>query len=255
MIDSHVHLDDAKFDYDRENLIENLKEHGLDRVYNVGADLESSIASVELADKYEIIKAVIGIHPHAASEYNQEVEDKLIELAKNENVRAIGEIGLDYYYDNSPRDIQVQVFKKQIELANKLKLPIVVHSREAAKETFDIISSYKEKYKDLKFLIHCFSQSVEMMREYVKMDCYIALGGVVTFKNSKIPKEVAKEVPLENLLLETDCPYLAPEPMRGKRNEPMFIKYSAQKIAEIRGISLEELLKATDENTRRFYND
>lgn len=255
MIDSHVHLDDAKFDYDRENLIENLKEHGLDRVYNIGADLESSIASVELADKYEIIKAVIGIHPHAASEYNQEVEDKLIELAKNENVRAIGEIGLDYYYDNSPRDIQVQVFKKQIELANKLKLPIVVHSREAAKETFDIISSYKEKYKDLKFLIHCFSQSVEMMREYVKMDCYIALGGVVTFKNSKIPKEVAKEVPLENLLLETDCPYLAPEPMRGKRNEPMFIKYSAQKIAEIRGISLEELLKATDENTRRFYND
>lgn len=255
MIDSHVHLDDAKFDYDRENLIENLKEHGLDRVYNIGADLESSIASVELADKYEIIKAVIGVHPHAASEYNQEVEDKLIELAKNENVRAIGEIGLDYYYDNSPRDIQVQVFKKQIELANKLKLPIVVHSREAAKETFDIISSYKEKYKDLKFLIHCFSQSVEMMREYVKMGCYIALGGVVTFKNSKVPKEVAKEVPLENLLLETDCPYLAPEPMRGKRNEPMFIKYSAQKIAEIRGISLEELLKATDENTRRFYND
>lgn len=255
MIDSHVHLDDAKFDYDRENLIENLKEHGLDRVYNIGADLESSIASVELADKYEIIKVVIGVHPHAASEYNQEVEDKLIELAKNENVRAIGEIGLDYYYDNSPRDIQVQVFKKQIELANKLKLPIVVHSREAAKETFDIISSYKEKYKDLKFLIHCFSQSVEMMREYVKMGCYIALGGVVTFKNSKVPKEVAKEVPLENLLLETDCPYLAPEPMRGKRNEPMFIKYSAQKIAEIRGISLEELLKATDENTRRFYND
>lgn len=255
MIDSHVHLDDAKFDYDRENLIENLKEHGLDRVYNIGADLESSIASVELADKYEIIKAVIGVHPHAASEYNQEVEDKLIKLAKNENVRAIGEIGLDYYYDNSPRDIQVQVFKKQIELANKLKLPIVVHSREAAKETFDIISSYKEKYKDLKFLIHCFSQSVEMMREYVKMGCYIALGGVVTFKNSKVPKEVAKEVPLENLLLETDCPYLAPEPMRGKRNEPMFIKYSAQKIAEIRGISLEELLKATDENTRRFYND
>ena len=255
MIDSHVHLDDAKFDYDRENLIKGLKEHGLDRVYNIGADLESSIASVELADKYEIIKAVIGVHPHAASEYNQEVEDKLIELAKNENVRAIGEIGLDYYYDNSPRDIQVQVFKKQIELANKLKLPIVVHSRDAAKETFDIISSYKEKYKDLKFLIHCFSQSVEMMREYVKMGCYIALGGVVTFKNSKVPKEVAKEVPLENLLLETDCPYLAPEPMRGKRNEPMFIKYSAQKIAEIRGISLEELLKATDENTRRFYND
>ena len=255
MIDSHVHLDDAKFDYDRENLIENLKEHGLDRVYNIGADLESSIASVELADKYEIIEAVIGVHPHAASEYNQEVEDKLIELSKNENVRAIGEIGLDYYYDNSPRDVQVQVFKKQIELANKLKLPIVVHSREAAKETFDIISSYKEKYKDLKFLIHCFSQSVEMMREYVKMGCYIALGGVVTFKNSKVPKEVAKEVPLENLLLETDCPYLAPEPMRGKRNEPMFIKYSAQKIAEIREISLEELLKATDENTRRFYND
>lgn len=255
MIDSHAHLDDEKFDYDRESVINSLKDHGIDRVYNIGADLKSSIASVELADKYDFIKAVIGVHPHSASEYNQEVEDKLIELSKNENVVAMGEIGLDYFYDNSPRDVQVDVFKRQIELANELGLPVAVHSREASKETFDIISEFKKEHEDQKFLIHCFSQSVEMMREYVKIGCYIALGGVVTFKNSRVPKEVAKEVPIERLLLETDCPYLAPEPMRGKRNEPMFIKYVAQKIADIRGMDLEQLVEQTDKNTRSFYND
>ncbi|MDO5040891.1 MAG: TatD family hydrolase [Peptoniphilus sp.] len=255
MIDSHVHLDDPKFDYDRENLIEKLPEQGINCVYNIGADMESSVASVQLADKYDHIKAVIGIHPHSAKTYNDEIEAKLEELAKNEKVRAIGEIGLDYYYDNSPRDVQVEVFKRQIELAHRLDLPIVIHSRSASQETFDIIKSALDKYPDLKFLIHCFSQSAEMMREYVKMGCYIALGGVVTFKNAKEPKKVAEQVPLDKLLLETDCPYLAPEPMRGKRNEPYYIKYVAEKIAEIRNISVDELVEATDANTRRFYND
>ncbi|MGO3752369.1 MAG: TatD family hydrolase [Peptoniphilaceae bacterium] len=255
MIDSHAHLDDEKFDYDRDILISNLKENGVDLIYNIGADLESSISSVELSKIYENIKAVIGIHPHAASSYNKDVEDKLIELSKNKNVRAIGEIGLDFYYDNSPRDVQIEVFKKQIELAYKLDLPIVIHSREASQETFDIIKEYKEEYPKLKFLIHCFSQSVEMMREYIKLDCYIALGGAVTFKNAKNPKKVAEEVPLNRLVLETDCPYLAPVPMRGKRNEPMFIKHTAKEIARIRGIKVSELIEETDKNTLRFYND
>ncbi|CDZ75290.1 TatD like proteins [Peptoniphilus sp. ING2-D1G] len=255
MIDSHVHLDDPAFDYDREALIKKLPEQGISRVYNIGADIESSVASVKLADEYDHVKAVIGIHPHSAKTYNDEIEEKLIELAKNENVKAIGEIGLDYYYDNSPRDIQVEVFKKQIELAHKLGLPIVIHSRSASQETFDIIKSSLKEYPDLKFLIHCFSQSVEMMKEYVKMGCYIALGGVVTFKNSKEPKKVAEEVPLDKLLLETDCPYLAPVPMRVKRNEPYYIKYVAEEIAKIRNISVDELVEVTDANTRRFYDD
>ncbi|WP_138159977.1 TatD family hydrolase [Peptoniphilus catoniae] len=255
MIDSHVHLDDPKFDYDREDIINSLKDRGIDRVYNIGADLESSIASVSLAKKYDNIKAVIGIHPHDAINYNDKVEEKLIDLAKDENVRAIGEIGLDYYYDNSPRDIQVEVFKRQIELADKLNLPIVVHSRDASEETFNIIKESKEKYPNLTFLIHCFSQSVEMMKRYIDQGCYIALGGVVTFKNAKVPKEVAKEVPLNRLLLETDCPYLAPTPMRGKRNEPYYVKYVAEEIASIRNMEVKDLVEITDANTRRFYND
>lgn len=255
MIDSHAHLDDEKFDFDREVLIENLKKNGVDFVYNIGADLESSIKSVELSRKYENIHAVIGIHPHDADSYTDEVEEKLIELAKDKNVRAIGEIGLDYFYDNSPRDIQIEIFKRQIELANKLKLPVAIHSRDASGDTFEIVKNAKEKYPEMVFLIHCYSQSVELMYEYIKLGCYIALGGVVTFKNSKIAKEVAKKVPIDKLLLETDCPYLAPVPMRGKRNEPMFIKYTAKEIADIRGISVEELIAHTDENTKRFYND
>lgn len=255
IIDSHAHLENERFDYDRDTVIGNLAENGVDRVYNIGYDLESSIASVELARIYENIRAVIGVHPHSASEYNDEVEEKLIELSKDENVKAIGEIGLDYYYDYSPRDVQSEVFLRQIELANKLNLPIVIHTRDAVQETFDIIKEAKQKYPEQKFLIHCFTQSVEMMREYVKLGCYIALGGAVTFKNAVHPKDVAKEVPLELLLLETDSPYLAPTPMRGKRNEPMFIKYIAKEIAKIRGMKVNDLLDITAENTKRFYND
>lgn len=255
IIDSHAHLDSERFDYDRDIVISNLEENGVERVYNIGADLESSIASVELASIYENLRAVIGVHPHSADEYNDEVENKLIELAKNENVKAIGEIGLDYYYDYSPRDTQREVFIRQIELANKLNLPIVIHTRDAVQETFDIIKEAKQKYPDLKVLIHCFTQSVEMMREYMKLGCYIALGGAVTFKNSVHPKEVAKEVPLEFLLLETDSPYLAPTPMRGKRNEPMFIKHTAKEIGKLRGMKAQEIIDITAENAKRFYND
>lgn len=253
MIDSHAHLDDSKFDLDRDSLINNLEKHGIEYVFNIGADIVSSRNSVALADKYENIYAVVGIHPHDASGYDENIEKELIKLSKNKKVMAIGEIGLDYYYDNSPRDIQMEVFKKQIELAAKLNLPIVIHSRDAHKDTFDTLKEAHEKYPDMKVLIHCYSSSVEMMREYMKLGFYIALGGAVTFKNSVTPKEVAKEVPLSRLLLETDSPYMAPVPLRGKRNEPMFVKYVAEEIASLRGINIEEVIEQTSKNTKEFY--
>lgn len=200
MIDSHVHLDDQAFDEDRDSLIKSLGDNGIELVINNSSDLPSSERSVELANKYENIYAAIGVHPHEAKTYDDGVEERLIELSKNEKVMAIGEIGLDYYYDNSPRDVQKEVFKRQIELAARLGKNIVIHSRDAVKDTFDILKEAHEKY-EFTALIHCFSQSVEMMEEYVKMGDYIALGGAVTFKNAKTPKEVAKKVPLDRLLL------------------------------------------------------
>lgn len=252
MIDSHVHLDDEAFKEDREDIIKSLGENGIELVINNSSDLPSSVRSVELANKYENIYAAIGVHPHEASTYDDEVEKRLIELSRDKKVVAIGEIGLDYYYDNSPRDVQKEVFKRQIELAAKLKKNIVIHSRDAAKDTFDILKEAHEKY-DFTALIHCFSQSVDMMREYLKMGDYIALGGAVTFKNAKTPKEVAKAVDLDRLLLETDCPYMTPVPYRGKRNEPKLVKFTCQYIADLRQMDALELEKITGENTKRFF--
>lgn len=252
MIDSHVHLDDEAFNGDREDIIKSLGENGIELVINNSSDLPSSERSVELANKYENIYAAIGVHPHEARTYDDEVEKRLIELSRDKKVLAIGEIGLDYYYDNSPRDVQKEVFKRQIELAAKLKKNIVIHSRDAAKDTFDILKEAHEKY-DFTALIHCFSQSVDMMREYLKMGDYIALGGAVTFKNAKTPKEVAKVVDLDRLLLETDCPYMTPVPYRGKRNEPKLVKFTCQYIADLRQMDASELEKITGENTKRFF--
>jgi TatD DNase family protein len=252
VIDSHAHLDDEAFDLDREEVIDRLKSDGIDIVINNSSDLLSSKNSVELAKKYENIYACIGVHPHDAKTYTDEVERELIELSKNEKVVAIGEIGLDYYYDNSPREIQREVFKKQIELASKLGKNIVIHSRDASQETFDILKEAHEKY-DFTALIHCYSQSVEMLEEYLKLGDYIALGGAVTFKNAKTPKEVAEVVDLDRLLLETDCPYMTPVPHRGKRNEPKYVKLVAEYIADLRNITVEELVRHTDENTKRFF--
>ncbi|KGF10848.1 hydrolase TatD [Tissierellia bacterium S5-A11] len=253
MIDSHVHLDDPRFKKDRDQIIQNFDRDGLELVVNIGADLESSRASVDLARKYDKVYAAVGIHPHDASSYSPEVEKELIDLAQDEKVLAIGEIGLDYYYDNSPRDIQKEVFEKQLDLAHRLGLPIVIHTREASKDTFDRIKAHMEKQPQDKVLIHCFSESLEMMREYVKLGCYIALGGAVTFKNARVPKEVALEVPLDRLLLETDCPYLTPEPLRGKRNEPAYVRYVGDFIANLRKINLDDLLDQTARNTKAFY--
>lgn len=250
-IDSHSHLDDKRFDGDRDILIKSLKENKVDLAINIGADLETSINSVELADKYENIYAVIGVHPHSASEVTDETIDQLRQMAKHKKVVAIGEIGLDFYYDNSPRDIQRKWFKEQLNLAKELKLPVVIHSRDANQETFDTIKEAQDG--NLKGVMHCFSGSVEMAIEYMKIGFYISLAGPVTFKNARVAKEVAEVVSLDKLLIETDCPYLTPEPYRGKRNEPMFVRYVAEKIAEIKNIPVEDLAKHTSRNTRELF--
>lgn len=252
LIDSHAHLDDDRFSEDREKVINSLKENGISLVINPGSDLQSSISSVKLSEEYDNIYAAVGVHPHSASEMDEGTIEILKAFGKREKVVAIGEIGLDYYYDNSPRDVQRKWFKRQIQLAKELNLPIIVHSRDANQETFDMIKD--ESDGKLTGVLHCYSGSPEMAKEYVKMGFYISLGGPVTFKNSKLPKEVAKTVPINRLLVETDSPYLTPEPHRGKRNEPLYVRHVAAMIAELRGMTIDDLSKATSENTKKLFN-
>ena len=251
IIDSHAHLDDSRFDYDRDMIIKNLKNNGIELVINIGADLKTSIASVSLADKYDNIYAAVGVHPHSAKEMDNSTIEILKSFAKRDKVVAIGEIGLDFHYDNSPRDIQRKWFKEQLKLAKEVDLPVIIHTREAAQETFDILKEAQDG--SLRGVLHCYSGSVEMALEYIKLGFYISIAGPVTFNNAKVTKEVAKAVPLDKLLIETDCPYLTPMPYRGKRNEPMFTKYVAETIAEIRGITFDELAKATNRNTKELF--
>lgn len=251
LIDSHAHLDDERFDLDREYIIENLQKNGIELVVNIGADIHSSKASVELANRYENIYAVVGVHPHAAKEMDENSLAEIEKLAKNKKVLAIGEIGLDYHYDNSPRDIQRKRFREQIGLAKKLDLPIVVHSREADEDLLHIL---KEEGQGLRAIIHCFSSDRAQLKEYLELGFYIAIGGPVTFKKTDELKEVAKLVPIDRLLLETDAPYLAPTPYRGKRNEPIFVKQTAKLIAELRGMTLEDLSLQTNRNTKKIFN-
>lgn len=252
-IDSHAHLDDERFNEDRSELINSLKENKIDMVLNIGAELESSRASVQLANEYSQIYAVVGVHPHDAKDIPEDYLDQLRDLSREEKVLAIGEIGLDYYYDNSPREIQRKVFLEQIKLAQELSLPVVIHTRDADQETFEIIKDAVQN-GGLKGVMHCYSGSAELAKEYLKLGFFISLGGPVTFKKARVPKEVAKIVPLDRLLIETDCPYLTPEPYRGKRNEPKYVAYTAEAIAEIKGISIEELAQATSRNVKELFD-
>ncbi|MDU2149205.1 MAG: TatD family hydrolase [Paeniclostridium sordellii] len=253
LFDSHAHLNDERFDEDREELINSLKAKGVDLVLNPGACIETSKSSVELANKYDFIYAAVGVHPHDVGEMTEDDIKTLRKLAlENEKVKAIGEIGLDYYYDNSPREIQKKWFKRQIELANELKLPIIIHDRDAHGDTFEIIKNTKNP--EIGCVLHCYSGNVELAKEYVKMGCYISIPGTVTFKNNKKTREVAKEIPLEYLLIETDSPYMAPDPHRGKRNDPSLVQFVADKIAQEKGISYEQVCETTKENAKRFFN-
>jgi len=260
LIDTHAHLDMNGFDSDgkeiqsnNKNVEENLalmKEYGVEKVIIPSVEVNTLDRVVEISNMYENVFSMVGIFPSEAKTYTDEVEEKLIKLAQNKKVVAVGEVGLDYYWDKAFNDIQQDVFRKQIRLANKLNLPLVVHDREAHKDTFDII---KEENKSSKVLFHCFSGSVEFMRECVKEGWYIAIGGVVTFKNAVKMKEVAKEVPLDKLVLETDSPYLTPVPFRGKPNKPAYVKYVAEEIAKLRGVSYEEITDITSTNAEEFF--
>lgn len=250
LFDSHAHLDDARFDEDRETLIQTLQDESIEFVVNIGADLQTSRNSIELAEKYPFIYATVGIHPHDVESMKEEDIITLKDWSNHSKVLAIGEIGLDYYYDNSPRELQKKWFIRQIQLANECDLPIVVHSRDAVQDTYDILEKYNESSR---VLIHCFSQSLEMAKRYVDMGAFIALGGAITFKNARHLLDVAKYVPMENLLIETDSPYLTPEPFRGKRNDPSKVVLVAKKIAELKNMELDDVIEQTSHNAKIFY--
>ena len=253
LFDSHAHLNDERFNEDREELINSLKSNGVELVLNPGACIETSKSSVELANKYDFIYAAVGVHPHDVGDMTEDDIETLRKLdTENDKVMAIGEIGLDYYYDNAPRDIQKQWFKRQIELANELKLPIIIHDRDAHGDTFEIIKNTKSP--EIGCVLHCYSGNVELAREYIKMGCYISIPGTVTFKNNKKTVEVVREIPLEYLLIETDSPYMAPVPHRGKRNDPSLVQFVADKIAQEKGISYEEVCRVTKENAKKLFN-
>ncbi|PJI09018.1 MULTISPECIES: TatD family hydrolase [Clostridium] len=251
IFDAHAHYDDEQFNEDRETVIRELKENGIVGVLNCGASMEGSIESVKLAEKYDFFYAAVGIHPEYADKVDDDSLKQIESLTKNSKVKAIGEIGLDYHYDeNPPREIQKKVFIKQMELAEKLNLPVIIHDRDAHGDTLNII----KKFPEVKGEIHCFSGSVEFARECLKLGYYLGFTGVVTFKNAKKVIEVVKEVPLDRMLVETDCPYMAPVPERGKRNRSEYIEYIIDKIAEIKSILPINVKEQTVHNARNLIN-
>jgi TatD DNase family protein len=249
IFDSHAHYDDEAFNEDREEVILSLNGKGVIGVLNCGASMESTRMSVELSKKYDFIYSAVGIHPEHADTVNTEIIEELRALAQNPKVRAIGEIGLDYYYEeNPPREIQKAAFKLQMQLAKELKLPVVIHDRDAHKDTLDILKEFPEVVG----VVHCFSGSVEFAKECLKLGYYIGFTGVITFKNAKKIAEVAKEVPMDRILVETDCPYMAPVPHRGKRNQSDYIQHIIEKISEIKGITVEEIEDVTAFNIKHL---
>lgn len=248
IFDSHAHYDDEQFDIDRNELLVSFKEKGISGVVCCGTDIKTSEFAVQLSHKYDFMYSAVGFHPLENGEYNDGDLEKIRELAKDEKCVAIGEIGLDYHYEKDSRENQLVLVEKQIELANELDLPIIFHDRESHEDTLNILKKYKPKG-----VVHCFSGSVEMAKEIVKLGMYIGLGGAVTFKNAVKPCEVAKFVPNDKLLIETDAPYMTPVPFRGKRCDSLYIPYTAKKIAELRGVSAQEILDLTDKNARKLF--
>lgn len=250
-IDSHAHLDDSKYDDDRFEMLTRARDNGVSHIINVGYDIPSSKRSVALAEKYEFIYAAVGIHPHDVVTEGEIGFQQLEILSSNPKVVAIGEIGLDYYRDLSPRDLQKDMFRKQIRLASRLKKPIIVHDRDAHGDVMNIL---KEENASLAGgVLHCFSGSLEMAKECLNMGFYISFAGPVTFNNARKLQEVAAQIPLDRLLIETDSPYLTPEPNRGKRNESAFVINVAQRIAELKNITVEEVALATTANSKNLF--
>jgi TatD DNase family protein len=251
LVDSHAHIDDERFDGDRDQVIDRATAAGVSLILNIGADMPSSARSVALAEAYPGIYAAVGMHPHDAKEMQETDYAQLERWSAHPRVVAIGEIGLDYHYELSPRPVQKEVFLRQLDLARKTGKPFIVHEREAHADTLDII---RTAARGMEGVFHCFSGSVETAREYLNMGFYISVAGPVTFPKSAKTKEVALYVPLDRLLVETDSPYLTPHPFRGKRNEPAYVRLVAEQIAGLRKISFEELAEATSQNARRLFS-
>ena len=250
IIDTHAHYDDEQFDTDRDELLKKMQENGIGVIVNAGSTIESWDKIRRLTEEYPFVYGAVGVHPDETGSLDEAGMAEMERMLDLEKIVAVGEIGLDYYWDNEAHEVQKKWFIRQIELARKKEMPVVIHSREAAADTFEIMKEYAA---GMKAVIHCYSYSPEMAREYVKMGYYIGVGGVVTFKNVKKLKEVVEEIPLSSIVLETDCPYLAPEPYRGKRNCSLYLPYVAEKIARIKGVSVEEVVSRTEENSRDLY--
>ena len=261
IFDTHAHYDDKAFDEDREELLASMKENGIGRIVNIGSDIDSTKRSVKLAQDYDFIYAAAGVHPSEVKRMNKEsfawlaevVNDDVYKKASGGKIVAVGEIGLDYYWDKETevREEQKKWFEWQMELARAVGLPIVIHSREAAKDTLDMVKRLHGG--DIGGVMHCFSYPKEMAREYLNMGFYLGIGGVLTFQNARVLKEVAAYAPLEQIVLETDCPYLAPKPNRGKRNSSLNLPYVVKALAEIKNIPAETVMEKTWENGRRLY--
>lgn len=250
LFDSHAHLDDEKFDEDRDEVITRALENGITGIINAGACMTSSARSVALAEQYNSIYAAVGIHPHDAKSAKESDYAQLADWTKLDKVVAIGEIGLDYYYDFSPRDLQRAVFVRQIDVARQMDMPFIVHDRDAHGDILEIL---KKEGKGLRGVLHCFSGSLEMAKEVIKLGFYISIAGPVTFKNAAKLPEIVTSVPLERLLVETDCPYLTPHPHRGKRNEPSYVKLVAEQVAHFRGMKVDEFAVATTNNVKNLF--
>lgn len=249
LFDTHAHMDDRAFDEDRETLLTQLPEQGIGLLMNPGCSLASSRNAVALAERYDYIYAAVGSHPDAADEVNDQVLAEYRALCKHEKVLAIGEIGLDYHYEDIPRARQQAAFRAQMALAAELDLPVIVHEREAHEDGMRIV----EEYPTVKGVFHCYSGSAEMAKWLVSRGWYIGFTGVLTFKNARKAVETAASIPLDRIVLETDCPYMSPEPFRGKRNDPGRLYRMAEKLAEIRGLSVEEIHAITMENGKKLY--
>ena len=248
IFDTHAHYDDSRFDEDRDEFIASLSEKGVSHIVNCGCDFKSSLTTVALAEKYDFVYAAVGVHAHEAEEATEGDLTEIESLYEREKVVAVGEIGLDYHYDFSPRERQLEIFERQLILANRLDLPVIVHDRESHEDTMNLLKKYKPKG-----VVHCFSGSAEMAKEIVKLGMYIGIGGAVTFKNAKKPVEVVEYLPLDRLLLETDAPYMTPVPFRGQRCDSAHIAYTAEKIAEIKGIDTQELIDICNKNAKNLF--
>ena len=250
IIDTHAHYDDEQFDEDREEILGKMQDAGIGMIMDAGSTILSWDKIVKLTEEYPFVYGAIGVHPDEVGNLDETQFARMERLLDKEKIKAVGEIGLDYYWDNEPHEVQQKWFIRQLELAGEVKKPVIIHSREAAADTMYIMKNYAQ---GLGGIIHCYSYSREMAEEYEKMGFYIGIGGVVTFKNAKKLKDVAAAIPIEKIVLETDCPYMAPEPYRGKRNQSSYIQYVAEKIAELKEMSQEEVIAVTEKNARDLY--